>query len=105
MTTYAITAVEIDERTDLVTRIKWGSVDTLNNAWIEGPGEADVEEAMHAISAGDDVYTIFPDGEHTVLGPRLELSRDSSGRENIVPVFDQLAPGRAITDLPRIITH
>jgi hypothetical protein len=105
MTTYAITAVEIDERSDLVTRVKWGSVDTANNIWIAGPEEADVEQVLHAIGSGCDVYTIFAEGQHTVLGPRLDIARDSSGRETIVPAFGQEQTGRAISDLPRIITH
>jgi hypothetical protein len=105
MTTYAITAVEIDERSDLVTRVKWGSVDTVNNLWIDTPTEAEVEEVLHAIGAGDDVYTIFVEGEHTVLGPRLEVARDPSGREGIVPVAGQVRAGRNMADLPRIVTH
>ena len=105
MTTYAITAVEIDERSDLVTRVKWGSVDTIRNLWIEEPSVAEVEEVLHALGAGDDVYTIFADGDDMVLGPRLEVSRDPSGRENIVPVVDGIQSGRLMSDLPRIITH
>jgi hypothetical protein len=105
MTTYAITAVEIDERSDLVTRVKWGSVDTVNNVWIEEPEEADVEQVLHAISNGDDVYTIFAEGQHTVLGPRLDIARDAAGRETIVPASGQARIGRAMSDLPRIITH
>jgi hypothetical protein len=105
MTTYAITAVEIDGRSDLVTRVKWGSVDTVNNLWIDEPAEAEVEEVLHAIGVGDDVYTIFVEGEHTVLGPRVQVSRDVSGRENIVPVAGLQKGGRMLSDLPRIITH
>lgn len=105
MTTFAITAVEIDARSDLVTRVKWGSVDTANNVWIEGPGEAEVEQVLHAIGNGDDVYLVFPEGQDTVLGPRLDIARDAAGRETIAPAFGQSQTGRAISDLPRIITH
>jgi hypothetical protein len=105
MTTFAITAVEIDERSDLVTRVKWGRVDTANNVWLAGPEEADVEQVLHAIGSGDDVYTIFAEGQNTVLGPRLDIARDAAGRETIVPVFGQERVGRTMSDLPRIITH
>jgi hypothetical protein len=105
MTTYAITAVEIDERSDLVTKVKWGCVDTLNNTWIAEPEEVEVDQVLQAIGGGDDVYTIFAEGEHTVLGPRLDLARDAAGRETIIPAAGQIKPGRAISDLPRIITH
>ncbi|HEY4317926.1 MAG TPA: phosphatidylserine/phosphatidylglycerophosphate/cardiolipin synthase [Herbaspirillum sp.] len=105
MTTYAITAVEIDERSDLVTKVKWGSVDTARNTWIVEPEEAEVELVLHAIGNGDDVYTIFIEGQDTVLGPRLDIARDAAGRETIAPAFGQGQTGRAMSDLPRIITH
>jgi hypothetical protein len=105
MTTYAITAVEIDERSDLVTRVKWGSVDTGNNVWIVEPEEVDIEQVVQAIGAGDDVYTIYAEGEtDTVLGPRVELTRDASGRESIMATGPAME-GRALADLPRILTH
>jgi hypothetical protein len=105
MTTYAITAVESDERSDLVTRVKWGSVDTNRNIWIVEPEEAEVEQVLHALGNGDDVYTIFPEGQETVLGPRLDIARDAAGRETIAPAFGQRQTGRDMSDLPRIITH
>ena len=105
MATYAITAVEIDERSDLVTMVKWGSVDTASNTWIVEPEEADVEQVLQALGAGDDVYTLFSEGQHTVLGPRLDIARDAAGRETIEPAFGQARQGRAMADLPRIITH
>jgi hypothetical protein len=105
MTTYAITAVEIDERSDLVTKVKWGSVDTSHNIWIDEPAEVEVDQVLQAIGAGDDVYTIFAEGEHTVLGPRLDSARDAAGRETIIPASGQARAGRMLSDLPRIITH
>jgi hypothetical protein len=67
--------------------------------------EVEVDQVLHAIGAGDDVYTIFAEGGHTVLGPRLDSARDAAGRETIIPAAGQARPGRMLSDLPRIITH
>jgi hypothetical protein len=101
MSIFAVNGVRLDERTGRVTHVRWAQVNPKQNQWVSEPAEAPVIDVVDAIVAGDQVWTIFPEGVNTVLGPQLKSVVYAGGLEGIDTV-DPKQVNRTLRDLPRI---
>lgn len=97
-----VTEVRFDAKGKRVVRVKWGSMDTDRNAWVKGPGEADVTDVVDAIHDGQVVLSM-PVNERggTAAGPRLEVTVHEHGFEGIEVEEPEQNKGRTVSDLPR----
>jgi hypothetical protein len=96
MTTYAITAVDIDADGHIV-RVEGAELDAAGMP-SEPPAEVPVEHIVFALERGDEVRARFASDAEAGAGPRFRI-RSGSLRE--IELESEL-PGRAVKDLPRI---
>ncbi|WP_230427151.1 phosphatidylserine/phosphatidylglycerophosphate/cardiolipin synthase [Collimonas humicola] len=102
MSVFAITGVRINAQNGRIELVRWGQVNPATNTWAKEPTESPVIDVVDAVMGGDDVYTIFPVGGNTVLGPKVQLVVYAHGREGIETVDAAYNAGRTLADLPQI---
>jgi hypothetical protein len=67
---WTVDAVELSAHGD-VLRVRWGLIDTRQNAWVNGrPHVAEVADVVALINSGAEVWTLLPDG---TSGPLLQV--------------------------------
>ncbi len=66
-----------------VQYVRWGLADTNSNRWKVMPAESHVIHVLEALKYGEEVWTIFPEGEMIVPGPRVEAVRIRRGLKTI----------------------
>lgn len=98
---YVIEAVRFDRHGDHVARVRWGTVDTDRNVWLDGPREADVIDVVDKVMTGTDVWTVISVDAHTVPGPKVRVIANARGIESIELPNDHADPQRTIRDLRR----
>lgn len=100
MTTFAVTAKRIDERTGVVSHVMWGEVQSVRNEWVVEPHLEEAIRVVDALTFGDTVVTIFEVDGQRVAGPHLRVMVDAHGHESLVIEPTELQPGRTMLDLP-----
>lgn len=102
MSTYAIEAVHLNQQNGRIDQVMWARVDPSNNLWETDPTVANVDEVIDCINHGDEVWSAFPVGHYTVLGPRIEVVQQPGMPEPawIETVDAENHPGRALIDMP-----
>lgn len=91
-----ITAVSYDPTGQHVQRVRWGLADTDTNRWKTKPAESHVIHVLEALRYGEDVWTVFTDGEHITAGPRVHAVKIRPGLKSIEIMEDEAVqtPGR-----------
>jgi len=100
MGTHAVSKVELDADGRVVA-VCWGPVDTLKNAWGGSRTEAPVSAVVDALSAGDQVFALFP-SVHGHLPDRQFVIADYDGGLQTVVLQGPTAYEREIHDMDRI---
>ncbi|MDB5823202.1 MAG: hypothetical protein JWR21_1906 [Herminiimonas sp.] len=103
MSTYAIEAVHLNEQNGRIEQVMWAKVDPVKNRWDTDPIVAHVDEVINCLQHGDEVWTAFPVGHYTVLGPRIEVVQSdmpASLGAWIDTVDAESHPGRSLLDMP-----
>lgn len=104
MSTYAIEAVHRNQYNGKIEQVMWARVDPDNNAWETDPTVATVDEVIACLNDGDDVWTAFPVGKMTVLGPKVEVVQEAEAANplgvSIETVDAEVHPGRTLIDMP-----
>lgn len=100
MRTFAVSKVglDVDGR---VTRVLWGRVDTVRNAWATPEVVAPVAEAVEALSAGDQVFALFP-SIHGHLPERRFVIADYDGGLKTIVLDGPPTHEREVHDMDRI---
>ena len=96
-----ITAVRYNKQKH-VQYVRWGLADTRINRWKVRPAESHVIHVLEALKYGEDVWTIFPDGEKIVPGPRVEVVKIRRGLKTIATMqSDTDNASHVLEQLPR----
>jgi len=77
-----ITAVNYNKQ-GLVQYVRWGLADTDTNRWKVVPGESHVIHVLEALKYGEEVWTVFQDGDKVVPGPRVQAVKIRPGLKTI----------------------
>jgi hypothetical protein len=77
----------------------WGLLYPPSGVWTFAPHPADVAEVLDALRNDEQVFAVFGDGEHIVVGSRLRIGIDSNGTEQLVSFAENF--GRGLRNLPR----
>ncbi len=102
MTTHAITAVRVNEKTGRVTHVMWGQLAHDGTGYEVESRPAPVIDVVNALAAGDTVVTVFPVAGQRVTGPKVGLVVYPGGTEGVETIVDDRHPGRTVQDLPRM---
>jgi hypothetical protein len=102
MSVFAITGVRMNTRTQRVTDVRWAQVNPKSNEWMTEPAIAPLIDVVDAIQGGDDVWTIFHVGVHTVLGPKVKTVVYAGGLEGIETIPQDGHPERTLDALPQV---
>lgn len=81
-----ITAVSYDHSGQYVLRVRWGLADTDTNRWKTRPAESHVIHVLEALKYGEDVWTVFSDGDKVSVGPRVHAVKIRPGLKSIETV-------------------
>lgn len=101
MKTFAVSRVGLDSD-GRVTHVLWGAVDTSKNAWSTPEVVAPVSEAVNALTAGDQVFALFP-STHGHLPDRQFVVADYDGGLKTIVLDGPTAYEREIHDMDRIV--
>lgn len=101
MKTFAVSQVALDAD-GRVTRVRWGKVDTVKNAWAGPESVAPVVEVVAALQAGDQVFALFP-SIHGHLPDRQFAQADYDGKRQTIVLIGPTAYEREIHDMDRIL--
>lgn len=77
-----ITAVNYNKQ-GLVQYVRWGLADTDTNRWKTAPAESHVIHVLEALKYGEDVWTVFADGDQVLPGPRVHAVKVRQGLKTI----------------------
>ena len=77
-----ITAVNFNKQGH-VQYVRWGLADTDTNRWTSAPSESHIIHVLEALKYGEEVWTIFPEGEQVVAGPRVHAVKLKPGLKTI----------------------
>ncbi len=100
MRTFAVSKVGLDAD-GRVTQVLWGMVDTRKNAWATPEVVVPVEAAVHALSAGDRVFALFP-STHGHLPDRQFVVANYDGAFETIVLDGPATHEREIHDMDRI---
>ena len=84
-----ITAVSYDQTGQYVQRVRWGLADTDTNRWKTKPAESHVIHVLEALRYGEDVWTVFTEGEQVSAGPRVHAVKIRPGLKSIEILEDE----------------
>jgi hypothetical protein len=98
---YVIEAIRFDRQDEQVARVRWGTVDTDRNVWLDDPRGTDVIDVVNKVMAGTDVWSVVSVDAHTVPGPKVRVIANARGIESIELANDYSGPQRTIRDLRR----
>ena len=94
---HAVTALRLGE-SEFPTHVMWGLLHRPSGVWTMPPHIGDVAEVLAALRNDEDVFAVFGDAEHVVVGSRLRIGVDSNGAEQLVSLAEN--PGLASRKLP-----
>lgn len=77
-----ITAVNYNKQGH-VQYVKWGLADTDTNRWKIAPSESHVIHVLEALKYGEDVWTVFAEGDQVLPGPRVHAVKVRPGLKTI----------------------
>lgn len=77
-----ITAVNYNKQGH-VQYVHWGLADTDTNRWTSAPSESHIIHVLEALKYGEEVWTIFPDDERVLPGPRVHAVKLKPGLKTI----------------------
>ena len=100
MRTYAVSKVGLDPG-GRVTSVLWGQVDTAKNAWATPEVVVPVGAAVDALSAGDQVFALFP-SVHGHLPDRQFVVADYDGSRKTSVLNGPTAYEREVHDMDRL---
>jgi hypothetical protein len=89
-----ITAVNYNKQGH-VQYVRWGLADTETNCWKVAPEQRHVIHVLEALKYGEDVWTVIPDGEQVLPGPRVHAVKLGPGLRTIamLPADGEAADG------------
>lgn len=77
-----ITAVRYNPQ-GLVQTVRWGLANTTTNRWKVLPSESHVIHVLEALKYGEDVWTVLPEGDKVLPGPRVQAIKLRPGVRTI----------------------
>ena len=77
-----ITAVNYNKQGH-VQYVRWGLANTDTNRWTAAPSESHVIHVLEALKYGEEVWTVFADGDKVVPGPRVQAVKLRPGLKTI----------------------
>jgi hypothetical protein len=102
MATYAIDAVRINPSTDRVTHVRWALVNPKTNEWLSPQEIVEVSDVVHAIHAGNAVWSLFTLGGMKLLGPKIKTVAHTDGLDGIDTDIPDGHVEKFMDDLPRV---
>lgn len=77
-----------------VQYVRWGLANTTTNRWKVMPTQSHVIHVLEALKYGEEVWTVIPDGEKVLPGPRVQAIKLRPGLKTIamVPTADDGGP-------------
>lgn len=81
--TFAVSKVKLDSD-GRITAVLWGKVDTSKNAWAAPEVVVPVAAVADALSAGDQVFALFPSTHGHLPDRRFVVADYDGGRKTIV---------------------
>lgn len=77
-----ITAINYNKQGH-IQYVRWGLADTETNLWKVKPSESHIIHVLEALKYGEEVWTVFPDGDRVVPGPRVHAVKIRPGLKTI----------------------
>lgn len=77
-----ITAVNYNKQGN-VQYVRWGLANTDTNRWVVAPSESHVIHVLEALKYGEEVWTVFVDGDKVLPGPRVQAVKVHPGLKNL----------------------
>lgn len=103
MNVFAVSKVRLDDDGRVVD-VYWGRVDTHRNDWADPETVAPVEDVVHAIHGGAQVFALFP-SEHGHLPDRRFMVVDYDNGWETVALDGPATHEREIHDMERLATR
>jgi hypothetical protein len=100
MSVYAIDAVKINPESGRIEQVRWGKIDLHQHIWETEPVIVNAVDVINNITSGDEVWTAFPIGQLTVLGPKVGIVENEHGSKEIEIIDPDNHPGRTLGDMP-----
>lgn len=95
-----ITAISFNKQ-EHIQYVRWGLADTDTNLWKVQPSESHIIHVLEALKYGEDVWTVFPDGDHVVPGPRVHAVKIRPGLKTIaIPHAEGEEPVFSLARMP-----